>query len=226
MTRQVTQGGSAQPVYVVNPVNATTYGNVLLVDGNGNTLVSTKPFTSETALRVFIGPTDPISDIPVMIPFDHHQVHEGEAHGYANLVSSLGSGASKDFRLNVPVGLNSAATCPHLVYEVISTGEAEVYLYEGMTFAGGNGGTQRTCYNRNRNSASLAQMTIFEDPTPATTGTNIWIGLVGSGNKAGSGDRALTEWLLAPGNYLARVTSRTASNKVVIRFDWYEDLGV
>lgn len=35
------------------------------------------------ALNVQIGPGDPISNIPVVMDFEHHQVHEGETRGRA-----------------------------------------------------------------------------------------------------------------------------------------------
>lgn len=179
------------------------------------------------ALNVQIGPGDPISNVPVVIDYDHHQVHEGEQHGYSNLTASLASGSSKDFRINVPAALDTVYEAPHMVCEVITTLEAESYLYEGMTYAGGNGGTERTTYNRNRlGTPAVAATKIFEDPTPSGTGTNLWIGLTGSANRAGASGRSLTEWILKPGDYLFRVTSRAAGCKVLVRFEWYEDLGV
>lgn len=38
--------------------------------------------TGEKGVRVFIGPTDPISDIPITLDLAHHQLHEGEQHQY------------------------------------------------------------------------------------------------------------------------------------------------
>ena len=179
------------------------------------------------ALNVQIGPGDPISNVPVVIEYDHHQVHEGEQHGYSNLTNSLASGSSKDFRINVPATLDTVYEAPHMIFEVITTLEAEAYIYEGMTYAVGNGGTVRTSHNRNRLGTPVTAATkIYEDTTPDTLGTNLWIGLTGSANRAGAQGRSLTEWILKPGDYLFRVTSRAAGCKVLIRFEWYEDLGV
>lgn len=172
-------------------------------------------------------PTDPISNLPVVIEFDHHQVHEGESHGYSYLIASLASGSSQDFRFNVPATLVGIGQLPHVVIEVISTGETEVYLYEGMTYGAGNGGTLQTTYNRNRSSATAAACTVYLTPTPATTGDNLWIGLTGSGNRTGGGNRSLTEWVLKSNtDYLIRMTSRAAGDKILCRLEWYEDLGV
>jgi hypothetical protein len=198
-----------------------------IVDGSGNVPeVITGAFTGVKGLRVYGGPTDPISDIPVVIQYDHHQLHEGESHEYNYLVTSLGLNANQDFRLNVPAGLAPTTRTPHILFEIISTAEAELYFYEDMTFTTGNGGTLQTSYNRNRNSGNIPATKIYLSPTPATTGTNIWIGLVGAGRSAG-GERANSEWDLKPSaDYLFRVTSRAASNKVLVRMEYYEDLGV
>jgi hypothetical protein len=192
--------------------------NLALIEGQN---------TGVPGLRVYGGPTDPISDIPVTIDYDHHQVHEGESHVFSYLISSLNSGVSQDFRLNVPTGLTPTTRTPHVVFEVISTAETEIYLYEGMTFTAGNGGTLQTSYNRNRNSATVPGMKVYLTPTPATTGDLIHIGLTGSGKAAGVEGRSLTEWDFKPNtDYLKRITSRAAGDKIVVRVIWYEDLGV
>ena len=199
--------------------------HVALSDAAGMPLVVTGPNTGERGLRVYGGPTDPISDIPVVMEFSHHQVHEGEAHIWSVLVSSLASGSNKDIRMVVPAGLTPTTRTPHLEFEVISTGEAEVYFYEASTYTAN--GNQVTTKNRNRNSATVPTMTIFENPTVNAVGTLLWIGLTGSGTKAGGGDRGLGEFDLAANQvYTLRVTSRAAGNKVVIRLNFYQDLGV
>ena len=213
-------------VYVAGMSQGVPF-RVTQVDENGNSIVVTGPNTGQKGVRVFGGPTDPISDIPVVMEFGHHQVHEGESHEFNYLISSLAINTNQDFRINVPAGLTPTTGTPHLIPEIIGTLEAEIYLYEGMTFNVGNGGTLQTSYNRNRNSATIPGTKIYLSPTPATTGTNIWIGLVGSGVRAGSGDRSITEWDLKPNtDYLLRVTSRANGNKVLVRIIWYEDLGV
>ncbi len=52
-------------------------------------------------------------------------------------------------------------------------------------------------------------------------------GTTGEGVKAGGGDRGLSEFDFAANQvYNLRVTSRAASNKVLIRLNFYQDLGV
>lgn len=208
--RQSLQGGPVTPVHI--------YGSEYL---------TIRPNTGVEAITVSIGPTDPISDIPVIIDFDHHQVHEGETHEYCNLTATLNLNANKDFRINVPATATSVLGAPHMLVETITTQECEAYLYENMTYTAGNGGTARQSFNRNRLAwAIVAKTVIYETPTPASLGTLLWIGLTGSGNKAGSASRSITEHILAPGDYLYRITSRVNGTKVLVRFEWYEDLGV
>lgn len=203
-------------------------GQVKLTDGTDLADVVTGTATGIKGLRVYGGPTDPISDVPVVIEFDHHQVHEGESFGYSNLTASLASGSNKDFRIRPSSDADTSPDeAPHFIFEVVTTLEAEAYLYEDMTYTVGNGGTERTPANRSRVSDGAAVTDLFEDTTPATTGTNLWIGLMGSGNRAGAGSRSLTEWILHPGkDYLFRVASKANGNKVLVRFEWYEDLGI
>jgi hypothetical protein len=56
--------------------------------------------TKTKAINVQIGPGDVISNIPVMIDYEHHQIHEGETHSYSYLIGSLASSSNQDFRLN------------------------------------------------------------------------------------------------------------------------------
>lgn len=176
-------------------------------------------------LHVAIGPYDPISRIPVMIDYDHHQIHEGETHQY-NWYGNVNS-ANKDVRLSVPA-LTATTKTPHLIPEVIADGAALLYLYEGTTWT--SGGTAATSYNRNRNSATTPGMALYVAGgtalTPKALGTLIWQSLITTGKASTSIDRSLSEWdLKASTEYLFRVTTSGNTN-VLIRLNWYEDLGV
>lgn len=178
-------------------------------------------------LHVAIGPYDPISRIPVMIDFDHHQVHEGEAFQYSWYGAV--NNTSKDFKVVVP---NVAATTrtPHMIMEVVSDATALVYLHEGTTFTA-EGVEDSAVYNRNRNIATAAGTKIYVAGGTALTvnalGTKLWTGWLIASTKASlATDRSLSEWDLK-GNtvYLARVTTTGAAN-VLVRLNWYEDMGV
>lgn len=224
MARKVIQG-PAEPVYPVDPITGTVGTPILDTDGNPITATQGVVLTDKNRLDVAIGPTDPVSDLPVIIEFPHHQVHEGEMYSCSYIISSLNSGVSVIFRLSVPNTYSLPIRAPHIVGEVISTLETELYFYEGTTFSAP--GTAQSTYNRNRNISAGPGMLVYLSPTVSAAGTLLWIGLTGSSNKAGAADRSLTEWILRPNTeYSFVITSRANGDKIVVRFDWYEDAGV
>lgn len=185
--------------------------------------------TGVYGLRVYGGPTDPISDIPVHIDFDHHQVHEGETWRWSVYTASLASGNSKDIQLVVPnITITSSAVlqCPHFRFEVVCTDLANAYFYEAPTIS--VAGTDRTPLNLERNGSYTVKLGIKEDPTVTGVGTQLWQGLLtASKTNAGAISNPGHEFVLKNNTtYLFRVTSGAAGNKVLIRLVWYEDAGV
>jgi hypothetical protein len=189
---------------------------------------------SGRAQRVLIGPTDIISNLPVVIDYDHHQLHEGEVFRWSYLdTTGLASGSSLDIVFTVPnitiTGpLTSAVlACPHFRFEVIADSYSQAYLYEGPTVTGGTG-TARTPIAMERNGTYTPKLAILEAPTVTGVGTLLWQGVIFTGKtSAGSTDTPLTEFVLKNNTtYLFRFTSRTAGCKFLLRFVWYEDLGV
>lgn len=178
-------------------------------------------------LHVAIGPYDPISRIPVVLDFDHHQVHEGEAYQYSWYGAV--NNTSKDFKLVVP-NVTATTRTPHMVMEVISDATALVYLYEGTTFTA-EGVEDTAVYNRNRNVLTAAGTKVYVTGGTALTvnalGTKLWTGwLIASARASLATDRSLSEWDLKSNTvYLVRVTT-TGNANVLARINWYEDLGV
>jgi hypothetical protein len=178
-------------------------------------------------LHVAIGPYDPISRIPVVIDFDHHQIHEGEAFQYSwyGAVNTT----SRDFKIVVPTATATIRT-PHLMTEVIADGSALVYMYEGTTFSS-EGIEDTAVYNRNRNIVVAAATKVYVAGGTALTvnalGTKLYTGMLIAASKASlTSDRSLSEWDLKSNTvYLIRVTTGQATN-VLVRLNWYEDLGV
>lgn len=184
------------------------------------------------ALQVQIGPGDIISNLPVVMNYDHHQTHEGETFRYGNYTASLGNNASKDFRLVVPniAGITDTPSavrkCPHLRFEIVSSLGGVGYLYEAPTTTGN--GTQRTPISTERNGTYTPNLQIWEDPTVTGVGTQLIV-LLNTTSKQTTGgiDSSSFETVLKNNTvYLIRFTSSAASNQVLVRMIWYEDLGV
>lgn len=180
-------------------------------------------------VRVQIGPGDVISNIPVVMDYDHHQIHEGEVFRYAEY-DTPGKAANMDIRLvvpniTVPQGHNIVSLCPHLRFEFISAGGGDAYLYEGTTFT--KNGTEKTPVALERNRTYTPKLTIYSAPTVNSVGTLIWRGLLNTASKAGVIDSSANEFVLKNNtSYLIRFTSGTGTNNTLIRLIWYEDLGV
>jgi hypothetical protein len=182
----------------------------------------TLPATGLRAVRVSIGPTDPISDVPVFMDFPHHQLHEGETWQYTYGPVAMAQNAVLNFRIVVADVLATLRT-PHVSTEVDSTGEVWLEIFETPTTSAG---TAATFYNRNRNIAGSPQTEIFTAPTVTAAGTKLSGWIIRSGQKDGNATRDSIEWdLKANTTYLYRITAQSALN-IAFRLIQYEDLGV
>jgi hypothetical protein len=182
------------------------------------------------AMNVQIGPSDIISNIPVVLDYDHHQIHEGETFRWSVYVSSLASGNNKDIRfvvpnITIPAGTSAVARCPHFRFEVVSSDLCQIFLYEIPTFTGN--GSQRTPIAMERNGSYTSKLQVWEDPTISVVGTQLFQGLLlTTKNNAGALGGSFDEFILKNNTeYAFRATSGAAGNKVLMRFVWYEDLG-
>ncbi len=178
-------------------------------------------------LHVAIGPYDPISRIPVVMEFGHHQIHEGETHRW-NWYGTVNN-TTKNVKLVVPV-LTATTKTPHFIMEIVSDATALCYLHEGATFSS-EGVEDTAVYNCNRNSTTTPGMKVYVAGgtalTVSATGTKLWTGwTIASARASVSTDRDLSEWDLKSNTvYLLQVVT-TGNANVLIRLNWYEDLGV
>jgi hypothetical protein len=188
----------------------------IITDGTDDAAVVTGSYGTEKGLRVYIGPTDTISDLPVTIDFPHHQVHEGESYVVSDYNTAL---TTRDYLLVVPAG-----KYPHLIIEFAVDQRVTCTVYRAPTTSAN--GTALPAINRNHNSGNTAGMSVYHTPTVTATGTDIVDRyMVGSGEKAGGLSRADNEMVLHPStNYLIRMAG---TNFIMnTRLLWYEDLGV
>lgn len=204
----------------------------IISDTSGNVVPVVTAFnTGVKALRVLIGPTDPIGDIPVMIDYDHHQLHEGEVYIYCQKVT-LANNATRDIRfvvpnITIPQGVDPTARLPHLRFEFIGPG-ADIMFYEGPT---ATLGTLKTGINRNRGGAgstNTPQLSIYDAPTVTGVGTEIFCGMLTGTRTSGGSSEVSSEFVLKNNTqYLFRITNTSGtSGDFLLRFHWYEDLGV
>ncbi len=176
---------------------------------------------SRNALNVQIGPGDPISNIPVIVDWEHHQVHEGETHAVQYYTATV---ADIKFALVVPT-YSVTVLAPHLVIEAgIYGGAGQIDVYEGATYTGG---TLMTAWNRNRNSVVTPGLQIYSGVTSANGTLMPWTSFFASAEKTAQGARSASEFILKSNTtYRVDFTELAAATRLVLRFEWYEDLGV
>lgn len=200
---------------ILNVIRDATTGLLASVEARKQT-------PTGNALNVQIGPGDVISNIPVMIDFDHHQLHEGETYKAINAQASLGTGTVK-YGFTVATYANTIQA-PHLVVAVdVYNGTVRVDIYETATFTGGS---LLTANNRNRNVATAAASTVNTGVT-STNGTLIDSFYAGGGAKTAGDNRQGSEWVLKSNTiYRIDIIGQVANTAAVVSFNWYEDLGV
>lgn len=185
-----------------------------------------------SGVRVIIGPTDPISNIPVFMPYDHHQLHEGEAWHFDNYVLNLANGSSYDIvftvpNITIPAGISVVERVPHLRYQVEANDLATVNLYEAPTVTAATG-TAASWVNFERNGTYTAQTTILLAPTITNVGTLIdTVRFITANPRSTNAGGTVEEFVLKNNTkYLFRVTSGSAGCDINTDFFMYEDLGV
>lgn len=160
---------------------------------------------------------------PIQTTLDivHFRGHEGRLFSCGHYNSNVVNGASIEMLVQ-----SSSTFDTHTVIIGESTGDAEMYLYEGTTVSAA--GTAVTVSNHNRQSAKAFDGTITHTPTVTTTGTQInGTGLLPGGTKSSGtgGETGFTsEFILALNTkYLFRVTNNSGGNaKMAININCYQ----
>lgn len=190
-------------------------------DGNAVSIEERKRMPTGNAMNVQIGPGDPLSNVPVIIEVEHHQVHEGASYKALDKQNALGTSTVK-YAIITGV-LTGTTKSPHMKISLfVYDGIVEVILYKLAT---STGGTPLAINNRNLNSSNVPITAINVGVTSADG--SIIDDLFYGATKSGSEQRGATEWVLAPESvYRVDLIGLVAGTKSIIHFDWYEDTGV
>lgn len=171
---------------------------------------------STTPLAINNNPIDENSNSLIVIDFAHHEVHEGDSYVLTNQ-ANLGSGASFDYIINTS-GMNGKQA--HIIVLARSTAEANLFIYENVTFTGG---TPNGEVNRNRNSDNIAKATILEASNILTRQTKMFEQHFGSGKSIGGQSRNTLEFILKENEtYSIEFTSESPGNDISWIIEWYE----
>ena len=158
----------------------------------------------------------------MVTPTQQANVHLGRtftSEYHISDASPLADGASLDILIKV------GEETPHFIAGAYSEGLSQFYLYNGVTVS--SDGTPVFVSNRNENSVSTTDVTIFHTPTISDLGAvhidGRWMGSTGAGLTSFF-DRAFDQReriLVANTNYLLRITARELNIRVSALMDWY-----
>ncbi len=173
--------------------------------------------------------------------FAHYKIHAA-LHWTAFIQDgSVASGSKLSFSFKTP----DSTTLAHFIVETRSSGEAITALLESASStADGNGEVAAPAINRNRDTDGVS--TLLEDTTTGSfntaglntypesvpganhpTGTLIDCYATGSGNKSGGISRSAEEFVLKRATvYGIVMESKAATNSMILKLDWYENINI
>jgi hypothetical protein len=154
-----------------------------------------------------------------VMEYVHHEIHDGHAFMYHDVIDSLGTGVSQDYLITTP----DTTAWLHVSHDVELSGAGTVEIYE----AGDRTGTTlQTMYNRDRNNTSLTNTGTIHKGTSggATDGTRIvyWKGGANQSKNSATHGTASEKILKQNTKYILRVTSRAEATIVSVSIGWYE----
>jgi len=156
--------------------------------------------------------------VGVSIDFIHQKIHDGELFQKSLIDTSVNNATPKKYRLKT-----GPKDC-HTRILIQADGAGMAQLFAGSTFSGG--GTERTLYNKNRNSIKTPGAKLYEDPTSTTDGTAIDSQRFGSnkGNvKLGGEIYNSDEWVLEHGTeHIIVFTPDGNGISMIMTIDLYE----
>lgn len=168
---------------------------------------------------------DDVSGFLVAIDEIHREIHEGNAY-LLTYVQTPGDGGQIDVLITTPNSDDEA----HMVIIVDALGDTYVKLYEDVEMID-YPANRLTAYNRNRNSDNEATVLVCHTPG-GNIGDGVLIGSaafgidtgLGASRIIGGGKTSSREEIVLKKNtqYLLRIDSGTASNRMTIALDWYE----
>jgi len=160
---------------------------------------------------------DEYTDAGIVIAFDHHEIHEGDAYSVA-YDADVAAGQTLILLIVTP---NTTKWC-NMLYSCTGEAEATLVFSEGATVSAN--GTAITARNRNRNVSGASTTLCYHTPTVTNAGTTIDTDHFGSGRQSGGLTRGDNEWLLKQNSkYLVTITSQSVSTAWIrVQLHWYE----
>lgn len=163
--------------------------------------------------------TDPILGGVHVVTSLHEMVHEDRIFHSSTPVLAIAAASVQNFLFR------NAAKEAHLVWEVTSSKEVHISLYEGPTVT--VAGTARAPMNADRDGANTTAVTVFSQSTIAANGTFLEAKVLGSataGGQIGGETRGLGEWIArASEDYLLVLDVQAVNTNVAVNWRFYEE---
>lgn len=171
---------------------------------------------------------DPINDSMITNEVEHFQIHN-QTHYFVSELVTLAVSATAGWLFTTP---NTASGIEiHLLEEVRSSLNGGLFVYENASIT--SAGTTLTALNSDRGSANVTSaevqsLTVGTNITTTGFGTLIDSQVIGTdgatpnGDRGGFFDRSQELILKQNEEYFIRYLSESASNRVSIKFNWYE----
>jgi len=166
------------------------------------------------------GPVDDASGALMNIPFDHHEMHEGDHYFFKSfLLDAGGNGSTTIFSFTTP----NTSKRVHAKASFTPDADYSISIHEGATVSGGvalNG------FNNNRDSANVAELSALSAPTIDVAGDLIWASRNGGGRRPSGVSPGLNYEIIAKTNttYTFTIVKNVASQPQIVDIDfwWYE----
>jgi len=156
---------------------------------------------------------------------EHALVHEGLLFSAAHKFDSIAADATVYLAVTTPADVGVHFKAAHVATDAE---KVTITVTEGASYSGGS---NVVAYNRNRNSANSALMTVMAGVTGVSGGAIIDVDYLGGGaggkpssTAIGTEVAGVTEWMLKPStNYVISVYNGGASAaSAVVKLIWYE----
>lgn len=180
-----------------------------------STLASLFARVSDTIVKMVR--LDAATEALITVDYAHHEIHDGTNFCVKGIGELTGAGAQFLIGITTPDTTKYA----HFIEELASGDEYTIEMFEGSAFTGG---TPISVMNCNRNSATVATVSLVSAPTVSNVGTLMRAFKTGSGRSVGGSAGGRAEMILKRNTkYLFRFTHvPTGTGWFGYLFDWYE----
>lgn len=164
----------------------------------------------------------------IVMQREHYLVHQGKSFMAHHNNASLGAGSTINVFMTTP-----ASPVVNMLFNASGSAAFDFEVLEAPTVTSATGTNGHPVYNKDRNSATAS--TVLDNaasPASGVVGIDVTVTADGTiikkdvfGSNKGGGDYSLIREVILKSStdYVFRLTSQAAGNRVHINLDWYED---